>query len=154
MNKILWSKKSDEWSTPQTLFDSLNEEFHFTIDVAANETNHKCDEWLGPDSPLGSDFYDAIKVWVHHETIWLNPPYSRIGDFMERADYWMKNHCTVVALLPARTDTKWWHAAIWDRSSHQPRKGVQVRFIRGRLKFGDSKNSAPFPSVIVVFKGV
>lgn len=151
---VLFSSKSDDWSTPQDLWDELNSEFHFTLDGAANEENHKCPMWLGPGSPFGPYFEDSsdAKIWVHHEVIWLNPPYSMMKGFAHSAYYWQRNCNTVVMLVPSRTDTAWWHAAVWDRVNHCPREGVQVRFVKGRLKFGGATAGAPFPSAIVVFR--
>ena len=136
--ETMFSSKTDLWSTPQDLFDKLNNEFHFTLDVCANEYNHKCDNYYTKEQ-------DGLsQPWFG--TVWCNPPYGReIGKWVYRALQSCVAGNTIVMLLPARTDTKWFHDYIYKRDN------VEIRFIKGRLKFGDSKNSAPFPSMIVVF---
>lgn len=82
----------------------------------------------------------------------MNPPYSKVQDkLIEKAKLESDKGATIVCLLPARTDTKRFHNYIWDKNLHQPRERVEIRFIKGRLKFGNSINSAPFPSMIVIF---
>lgn len=133
-----FSSKTPEWETPQDLFDKLNEEFEFTLDVCATKENTKC-EWFI------SKAEDALSVpWGTVGACWMNPPYGReIIKWMKKAHEESLKGSTVVCLVPARTDTKWW----WEYAM----KG-EIRFIRGRLKFGGCKNSAPFPSAIVIFK--
>lgn len=106
MNKVVFSRQSDEWSTPQDLYDQLDQEFWFTCDCAATADNTKCDAWLGPKSPDGTD---ALTVeWGQHN--WLNPPYSKVRAFVEKAFLEaFGGHKIVVLLLPSRTDTRWWH---------------------------------------------
>ncbi len=136
-----FSRKSDEWETPQDLFDQLDKEFHFTFDAAATKENTKCGGSYG-DMIGGSLSLD----WKYHSqggAIWLNPPYSKIGPFIKKAYEESLNGATVVCLIPARTDTRYWHDYVM--------RSREVRLIKGRLKFGGSKNSAPFPSAIVVF---
>ena len=135
MNKVLFSSNKEDWETPQDLFDELNKEFNFTVDVASSEENYKCDRhYTKKENGL-------IQNW-DNESIWCNPPYGRkIGEWVKKAS---ESKTTVVMLLPARTDTKWFHEYIYNKA--------EIRFIKGRLKFGDSVNSAPFPSMIVVFK--
>ena len=137
MNNVHYSSASDDWETPQFVFDMLNQEFALNVDVCASTKNHKLPMWFSQEE-------DGLsKDWCGSRC-WMNPPYGReIGK-------WVKKAATggaevVVALLPSRTDTAWWHDYIQDEA--------EVRFIRGRLKFGESKNSAPFPSCIVVFRG-
>lgn len=144
--KVVFSSGKDDWRTPPDLFAALDAEFHFTVDAAANAENHLCERWWGP----GGEIDDALATRWHKETCWLNPPYSRVAAFVSIADFWLPWARTVM-LIPARTDTRWWHEHIWDRNNHQPHEGVQVRFLKGRLKFSGSPNPAPFPSVIVVF---
>lgn len=138
-NKVMFSSKTDEWSTPQDLFDSLNEEFHFDLDVCANETNHKCALYYDRKQ-------DGLKMPWREHVVWCNPPYGKeIGKWVHAANQeHMTNGTTIVMLLPARTDTKWFHDDLlgW----------ADIRFLRGRLKFGGSKHSAPFPSMLAVFK--
>lgn len=135
--EVMFSSASDMWETPQKLFDELNQEFHFALDVCALPTNAKCDKYF-------TYFEDGLKQdW--QGVCWMNPPYGReIGKWVRKAYESSIDGATVVCLLPARTDTAWWHD--WCM------KG-EIRFIRGRLKFGNSKNSAPFPSAVVIFGG-
>lgn len=135
----MFSSKTDLWSTPQDLFNELDNEFHFTLDVCADEYNHKCDNYYTKEQ-------DGLsQAWIG--TVWCNPPYGRgIGQWVRRALFASVAGNTVVMLLPARTDTKWFHDYIYKRDN------VEIRFIKGRLKFGGSQNSAPFPSMIVIFK--
>lgn len=135
MNKdILFSSKSFEWETPKNIFDDLNREFRFTLDVAATPKNTKCDFFYTKEQ-------DGLQqLWLGK--VWCNPPYGRnIGKWVEKA---YKSKATIVMLLPARTDTKWFHDYIYNKA--------EIRFIRGRLKFGGCKNSAPFPSMVVIFR--
>ena len=134
---VHFSSKTDQWETPQDLFDELNEKYQFDIDVCALPENAKCDKYFSPED-------DGLsKMWSG--TCWMNPPYGReIGMWMLKAFHEGCNGSTVVCLVPARTDTAWWHDFAM--------KG-EITFLRGRLKFGGHKNSAPFPSAIVVFGG-
>jgi site-specific DNA-methyltransferase (adenine-specific) len=137
---VMFSSATDNWSTPQDFFDKLNDEFHFTLDVCADETNHKCEHYYTKE-------IDGLsRPWIG--TIWCNPPYGRkISEWVRRA--YLSSHigsATVVMLLPARTDTRWFHDYIYNKSN------TEIRFIKGRLKFGGCKNSAPFPSMIVIFR--
>lgn len=135
---VLFSSKSDEWSTPQWLFDELNAEFHFTLDACATEENHKCDKYYTKKQ-------DGLKQnWGG--VVFCNPPYSKIGKWVEKAYYeGCKDNTVVVLLIPSRTDTKYFHNYILHRS--------EIRFIKGRITFGESVNHAPFPSMIVIFRG-
>jgi phage N-6-adenine-methyltransferase len=147
---LMFSKASDEWSPPLDLYVALDAEFHFTCDVAGQIGNRKCLDYFGPDH---ADFFrrDALTVpWSG--VCFLNPPYSQVRAFMTKAATEAAAGVLVVALVPARTDTRWWHDQVWDKSRHIWRPGVEVRFLKGRVKFGDEKNSAPFPSVVIVFR--
>ena len=137
--EVMFSSKSDEWATPQHIFDELNNEFGFDLDVCANESNHKCNDYYSiEDDGLSKD-------WSGRR-VFCNPPYSNIAEWVKKAFYETKNNNTLVVLLiPSRTDTKYFQNYIYNRS--------EIRFIKGRLKFGNSKNSAPFPSMIVIFRG-
>lgn len=173
--KAVHSHESDFWGTPQEFFVSLHNEFHFTIDAAADDTNHLLPRWWGPGSSLGAN---ALEVPWKGETCWLNPPYSNILDFARKARYEsLFNSVTTVMLIPSRTDTRYWHQYIWNEYDNKFQEGVEGRFIRGRLKFRrtditaaadiqtlfpemeyDSKlnvvlQPAPFPSVIIIFHG-
>lgn len=147
---VVFSKASDEWATPREFFDTLNAEFQFNTDAACTPENALC-AWkifsaLDTDWSDDGDYSD-VRVFV-------NPPYSQCAAFVAKAADEARKGCTVVMLIPARTDTKYWHAHIWDRETHRPKAGVEVRFVKGRLKFGGSKNSAPFPSAVVIFRPV
>lgn len=135
----MFSSKTDLWATPQDFFDKLNEEFRFDLDVCALPDNAKCERYFTPE-------VDGLsQPWTGN--VWCNPPYGReIGAWVKRGYLAAKTgHADVVVmLLPARTDTRWFHEYINGK--------VEIRFIKGRLKFGDSKNSAPFPSMVVVFR--
>lgn len=137
---VMFSSATDNWSTPQDFFDKLNDEFHFTLDVCADETNHKCEYYYTKE-------VDGLsRPWIG--IIWCNPPYGRkIGEWVQRAYISSQiGSATVVMLLPARTDTRWFHDYIYNMPN------TEIRFIKGRLKFGGCKNSAPFPSMVVIFR--
>ena len=137
INKALFTSNKEDWETPQDLFDKLDEEFDFQLDVCASHNNTKCSEYWTKESNA------LIKWWSPHSWKWMNPPYGRqIGKWIKKASESRK----VVALLPARTDTKYFHEHIYKKPN------TEIRFIKGRLKFSGSKNSAPFPSMIVIFK--
>lgn len=142
MSHTHFSSASVEWATPRSLFDALNAEFHFTLDVCATPENAKLPLFFTREMDgLAQD-------WRGH-VCWMNPPYGRaIGAWVEKA---ATCGARAVALLPARTDTRWWHEHIWDEEHHRPRPGVQVRLLRGRLKLGGATTGAPFPSAVVVF---
>ncbi|MEZ2660526.1 DNA N-6-adenine-methyltransferase [Aneurinibacillus aneurinilyticus] len=134
---VMFSSATDEWATPQDFFDQLNQEFHFTLDPCATHESAKCARYFTEeDNGLAQD-------WAG-EVVFMNPPYGRVlGQWVKKAFEESVKGATVVCLLPARTDTRWFHDYIYNRS--------EIRFIKGRLKFGDSKNSAPFPSMVVIF---
>lgn len=135
----MFSSKTDMWATPQDFFDKLNKEFHFTLDACATPENAKCERFFTKEQDGLAQPWNGI--------VWCNPPYGReISKWVKRALESSKNGSIVVMLLPARTDTSWFHEYIYN-------KAKEIRFIRGRLKFGGSKNSAPFPSMVVVFGG-
>lgn len=138
MNEGMYSSNTDEWGTPQKLFDELNERFDFDVDVCANAENAKCRRYFSKEE-------DGLKQdWTQFKTCWMNPPYGRqIGSWIEKAYETSLHGTTVVCLLPSRTDTRWFHDYCV--------KG-DITFIKGRLKFNDGKVPAPFPSMIVVFR--
>lgn len=140
--KTLFSHKSNEWETPQDFFDKLDKEFHFDIDVCATNDNAKCAVYFGLDNGVDGLSTPWEMPWGP-ATVWCNPPYSNIKEWARKC---FKHKGTAVMLVPARTDTKWFHDYCYKK------KGVELRFIKGRLKFGDGKNSAPFPSMVVVFR--
>ncbi len=141
MNKILFSSQSDEWETPQEFYDTLNDEFHFTLDPCANELNHKCDKYFTIKD-------DGLKQNWGGQTVFCNPPYGRkIYEWVKKASEESKKENTIVVLLiPSRTDTKYFHEFLYNKPN------VELRFIKGRLKFGGSQNSAPFPSLIAIMR--
>ena len=147
----MFSRVSDEWATPQAFFDALHAEFRFVFDASASHHNAKCGIYATrEDDALAL----AWRVRSVDGAVWMNPPYSRVREFMAKAAAEAGNGCTVVCLVPARTDTRWWHESVWNTTQHRPRPGVEVRFVRGRLKFGGATAGAPFPSVVVVFRPV
>jgi len=133
---VHFSSKTSEWSTPQGVFDALNKEFRFNLDPAATKENAKCKKfYTRADDGLS-------KSW-RNKRVFVNPPYGRvISDWVKKMHEGGASVC--VGLLPARTDTRWFHEHIYGKA--------EIRFIRGRLKFGGGKNSAPFPSMIVIWK--
>ena len=151
----LFSRASDEWATPPDLYASLDAEFHFTLDAAATAENARSPTFLTRDQDALLARWGLIPS---HRTgrpvVWLNPPYSKIRLFMAKVAQEAARGCTVVCLLPSRTDTRWFHTYVWDAVSHRPQPYVKVRFLRGRLKFGDGRGSAPFPSMLVIFRPV
>lgn len=137
INAGMLSSNTDNWATPQNYFDQANKEFGFEIDVCATPDNAKCLKYFSPQED------GLCQKWMG--VCWMNPPYGRtIKKWIEKAYNSMKEGATVVCLLPARTDTAWFHNYIIGKA--------EIRFIKGRLKFGGSKNSAPFPSMLVVFR--
>lgn len=138
MEKAMFSSQRDDWETPQDLFDKLNAEFNFTLDPCASNDNAKCQKYFTQEQ-------DGLKQNWQGETVFCNPPYGReIKKWVSKAyKESLKPDTLVVMLLPSRTDTSWFHDYILPYG--------KINFIKGRLKFGSSKNSAPFPSMIVVF---
>ena len=133
---LMFSSNTDLWATLQNFFDALHVEFNFETDVCALESNAKCTKYFTPE------VNGLLQKW--EGTCWMNPPYGRgIGAWIKKAYESAQQGATVVCLLPARTDTRWWHDYCI--------KG-EVRFIKGRLKFGGHANAAPFPSAVVVFR--
>lgn len=140
ITKGLMSSNTEMWATPGSVFDPLNEEFGFTLDACAVDSNAKVKNYFTPDDDALSQDWAGV--------VWMNPPYGRtIGKWMAKALSAASAGATVVCLVPARTDTAWW----WDYAM----KG-EIRFIRGRIKFidanGNGSQAAPFPSAIVIFR--
>ena len=134
MDAVLFSSKTDDWATPQDVFDKLHAEFHFDLDPCADDQNHKCERYFTKaEDGLMQDWGGAH--------VFCNPPYGKgIEKWVEKCS----RQKLAVMLIPARTDTRWFHDFIYGKA--------EVRFLKGRLKFGNSKNSAPFPSMVVIFK--
>jgi len=129
MNNVIFSSRSDNWSTPKNLYDMLNEEFDFNFDPC----------------PLRNDYVlDGLTIEWGKRTF-VNPPYSDIKKWAKKCYEESLKRKTIVMLIPSRTDTKYWHDHIM--------LADEIRFIKGRLKFGDATNSAPFPSAVVIFDG-
>jgi site-specific DNA-methyltransferase (adenine-specific) len=138
MINLHFSSKTNEWATPQSFFDELNREFNFTLDPCANESNAKCRKYF-----TQSD--DGLSKSWNKEIVFCNPPYGReIGKWVKKASE--ARGGVVVMLIPARTDTKYFHEYIYNKA--------EIRFIKGRLKFGGCKNSAPFPSMVVIYRSI
>ena len=139
LNRCLFSSATGEWETPQDVFDALNEEFGpFDLDPCATPENAKCPNYYTKEqNGLAQPWWGKVFV---------NPPYGRdIKRWVRRC--WATAGLSselVVALIPSRTDTAWWHDFVM--------KAGEIRFIRGRLKFGGAEHGAPFPSCIVVWR--
>jgi len=133
--QLMFSSNTNEWATPQDIFDDLNKIYNFTLDPCASPDNHKCKKYFTIEDD------GLFQTWGGR--VFMNPPYGReIGKWIKKAYDEYLNGALVVCLIPSRTDTKYWHDYVM--------KG-HIHFIKGRLKFGDSKQGAPFPSAIVVF---
>lgn len=139
LNKSLFSSKTNEWATPQDFYDKLNNEFHFTLDPCATAQNHKCEKYFTVKEN------GLIQSWKN-EVVFCNPPYGKeIKHWVKKCfDEHFKNKAIVVLLIPARTDTSYFHDYIYNKA--------ELRFIRGRLKFNDGTGGAPFPSMLVIYK--
>jgi phage N-6-adenine-methyltransferase len=148
---VVFSSARSDWRTPPRLFAALDAEFHFTVDVCATRENRLCERYIGPDHH-DARFCDALLgKWGFAETCFMNPPYSRdegidIAPFIAKA-YDEAELNTVVALVPARTDTRWWHAYVM--------RADEVRLIPHRIRFfrpnGIEADSAGFPSAVVIW---
>lgn len=133
----MFSSRSDEWATPQYVFNILNEEFKFQLDVCATKENAKCTIFFDKQ-------VDGLKQEWSPFRCWMNPPYgNNIKLWMKKAHIESQKGALVVCLIPSRTDTKWWH--------EHAMKSSEIRFISGRLSFGNEKQSAPFPSSVVIY---
>jgi len=164
INKGMFTSNTDLWSTPREFFNKLNKEFRFNLDPCATKENATCKKYFTTEE-------DGLKQNWDNKIVFMNPPYGDpqnpckfncnkkkcikrgfhtdiyipgIKDFIKKAS--QARGGVVVCLLPARTDTRYFHEYIYQKTV------VEIRFIKGRLKFGDSKNSAPFPSMIVIFR--
>ena len=146
VDKVLFSHDSDEWQTPKGLYDQLNAEFEFMTDPCTT-----------PDNPLGTKIFytkednGLVQDWKGNT--FINPPFSQTKEWVRQAYniHYMRDKFEyvcgkIVMLLPARTDTKWFHMYVYQK------RNIDIRFIKGRLRFGGAKNSAPFPSMIVIFR--
>ena len=137
----MFTSDKDYWETPKELFNELDNEFHFTLDPCATDSNHKCKKYYTEEQ-------DGLSM-TWGERVFCNPPYgNELPKWVKKAhDAVKEDNTIVVMLIPARTDTRWFHQYIKYRS--------EVRLLKGRVKFeinGEPKQSAPFPSMIVVFR--
>lgn len=137
LQPALFSSATDNWATPPALFAELHAQYGFTLDVCASAENAKCSRYFDVATDGLSQPWGGARCW-------MNPPYGRvIGKWVKKAYEESLRGALVMCLLPARTDTAWWHDYCM--------RG-EVTFLRGRLKFGDAKAGAPFPSALVLFK--
>lgn len=140
--RMLFTSDSDEWATPQVLVNWLNQTFTFTLDAASTHENAKCERHFTIED-------DGLSQSWAGERVWLNPPYSQISPWMKKAyESARDDRSTVVCLVAARTDTRWWQD--WVKG-----KANEVEFLAGRVTFsrpGKDANTAPFPSAIVIYR--
>lgn len=134
--EVMFSSKSNEWATPQSFFDKLNKEFGFTLDPCSTHENAKCEKHYTIEE-------DGLSQNWGGQVVFCNPPYGRDLPKWVKKCHDESRHATIVMLIPARTDTSYFHDYIYHKA--------EIRFIRGRLKFGESKTSAPFPSMVVIY---
>ena len=142
VSQALFSSDSAEWATPQDFYDKLNAEFHFTLDPCATPENAKCEKYYTKEQ-------DGLAQDWTGETVFCNPPYGRkIGAWIEKCYNHSRNGGggTAVMLIPSRTDTQWFHDYVYGKA--------EIRFVKGRLKFGGCQNSAPFPSLVAIYRGI
>jgi phage N-6-adenine-methyltransferase len=136
--KVYHRSLSEEWETPQSFFDTLHAEWRFTLDVAATPVNTKCQRYFTREDN------GLTQAWGC-EMCWMNPPYGRaLASWIRKAYESAQTGATVVCLIPARTDTQWWHTYVEGKA--------EVRTVPGRLKFSGARYNAPFPSVLVIFR--
>jgi phage N-6-adenine-methyltransferase len=138
--RVMFSSENDKWSTPQDFYDKLDSEFNFTLDPCCTPESSKCYTFFTEEDD------GLIQDWKGH-TVFMNPPYGRsLRHWIRKAfEEGLKENTVVVALIPSRTDTRYWHEYCM--------KAKEIRFVKGRLKFGNSQNGAPFPSAVVIFDG-
>ncbi len=131
--------KTVEWETPQAFFDKLNQEFHFGLDPCATKENHKCTKYY-------TEAEDGLSKNWNCAPVFVNPPYGRtLGQWVRKA--WEESRSSpypIVVLVPVRSDTGWWH--------HVAMRADEIHLIKGRLKFGDGKQSSTFPSALLIFR--
>lgn len=133
----MMSSNTPEWATPQSFFDALNREFSFTLDPCSTHENAKCEKHYTKED-------DGLKQDWGGQVVFCNPPYGRELPKWVKKCYEESRRADVVMLIPARTDTRWFHDYIYGKA--------EIRFIKGRLKFGNAKQSAPFPSMVVIYR--
>ncbi len=139
ISPALYSRRTEEWPTPRQFFDALHCEFHFSLDPCATTRNATCRRYFTKAQD------GLLQDWGTH-VVFCNPPYGPTMCEWARKCYQASlQGATVVLLAHARTDTRWFHDWVYGRAA-------ELRFIRGRLRFGDGKQSAPFPSLVAVFR--
>jgi len=138
---VLFSSGNDSWSTPPKIYEDLNKEFKFNYDPCPLNTYPKLENTLFKDE---REVYNGLSNEWGSSTF-CNPPYSEISKWIEKGFIEFNKGKTIVFLIPSRTDTRWFHRYVLPFAK-------EIRFCKGRLKFGGSKNSAPFPSMIVIFR--
>lgn len=137
LSKVLFTSTKDDWATPDWFFEKLDAMFGFTLDACASAENAKCQKYF-------SKTQDGLaQRW--RGKVFCNPPYSQVADWMQKAFEESQRGAVVVCLVPARTCTQWWHNWVEGKAD--------VVFVEGRLRFGNAKNPAPFPSAVVVYTG-
>lgn len=151
----LYSSATDDWPTPQEFYQRLDREFGFTLDACSSVANHKAPTYYALDHPDPTRRDGLTADWYAHATaasrteqprVWMNPPYGRpIPAWMAKAHASAQQGCVVVCLVPVRADTRWWHDLVLAT-------GAEVRYVRGRLTFGDATASAPFASAVVIYR--
>jgi len=135
-NKEKFESGSEERETPANIYEPLHNEFGFTLDVSASDKNTKCEKYFNKQM-------DALKQDWGGEICWMNPPYgNKLQKFVRKAHAESKKGCVVVGLIPAKTNTVWWHDCVM---------GGEIRFLKGRPKFNDMKHGYPFPLAIVIW---
>jgi len=138
LQKSMVSSKSNEWETPQALFDELDMEFHFTLDPCATEQNAKCEKYYTKND-------NGLKLSWAGEVVFMNPPYGgNTGKWIEKAWYESGNGAIIVCLIVSSTDRSYWHDYIFPYAN-------EIRWLRGRVTFGEAQSTAPFASAIVIF---
>ena len=143
INDGMFTSNKNYWETPQEFFGKLNREFNFELDVVSTSDNAKCERYF-------TELENGLEQsW--RGNVFCNPPYGReIGDWVKKAydESLVNTNGVIVLLIPARTDTRYWHDYIFNKAS-------EIRFLKGRMKCelnGVSKQSAPFPSAVVIYK--
>lgn len=138
-NDLMFSSKKQTWETPMDFFNKLNDEFNFTLDPCCEKETAKCEKYY----TKGDNGLE--KSWAG-EVVFVNPPYgTEIKHWVKKCHHeWLSNNnTTIVLLIPSRTDTKYFHEYIYNIA--------EIRFLKGRLKFGNAKNNAPFPSLLAIY---
>ena len=137
-HKGLFTSNKQDWTTPKDLFNKLNEKYNFTLDACASDDNALCQKYYTENN-------SCLEYNWDNEIVFMNPPYKNIKIFMQKAYSEALKGCKIIVLAPARTDTTWFHNYVYHC------KLCRIEFLKGRLKFGNSKSSAPFPSMLIYY---